>query len=210
MLDRNTFMETLRAVAEICRTSVPPLSKEEILKYFEGMELTEEHTEMIYQYLQLPPELQTGEPETEEEEEEAPVQESEDEEETGYFQAYLEELEQIEELSEEEMQKCYEKLLAGDGSVIGAISESWLRTIARLAIPYGEQGANLEDVIQEGNMGLLIKLTELTGAGEIPAMDEVLEGAVSAAMIAFTEENLEDQVAQMLVKEQEKKKNDSI
>ena len=209
MLDRNTFMETLRAVAEICRTSVPPLSKEEILKYFEGMELTEEHTEMIYQYLQLPPELQTGEPEMEEEEEQQSP-EPEEEEGNGYFQAYLDELEQIEEMSEEEMQKCYEKLLAGDGSVIGAISESWLRTIARLAIPYGEQGANLEDVIQEGNMGLLIKLTELTGAGKIPAMDEVLEGAVSAAMIAFTEENLENQVAEMVVKEQEKKKNDSI
>lgn len=209
MLDRNTFMETLRAVAEICRTSVPPLSKEEILKYFEGMELTEEHTEMIYQYLQLPPELQTGEPEMEEEEEQQSP-EPEEEEGNGYFQAYLDELEQIEEMSEEEMQKCYEKLLAGDGSVIGAISESWLRTIARLAIPYGEQGANLEDVIQEGNMGLLIKLTELTGAGKIPAMDEVLEGAVSAAMIAFTEENLENQVADMVVKEQEKKKNDSI
>lgn len=209
MLDRNTFMETLRAVAEICRTSVPPLSKEEILKYFEGMELTKEHTEMIYQYLQLPPELQTGEPEMEEEEEQQSP-ESEEEEGNGYFQAYLDELEQIEEMSEEEMQKCYEKLLAGDGSVIGAISESWLRTIARLAIPYGERGANLEDVIQEGNMGLLIKLTELTGAGKIPAMDEVLEGAVSAAMIAFTEENLENQVAEMVVKEQEKKKNDSI
>lgn len=209
MLDRNTFMETLRAVAEICRTSVPPLSKEEILKYFEGMELTEEHTEMIYQYLQLPPELQTGEPEMEEEEEQQSP-EPEEEEGNGYFQAYLDELEQIEEMSEEEMQKCYEKLLAGDGSVIGAISESWLRTIAKLAIPYGEQGANLEDVIQEGNMGLLIKLTELTGAGKIPAMDEVLEGAVSAAMIAFTEENLENQVADMVVKEQEKKKNDSI
>lgn len=209
MLDRNTFMETLRAVAEICRTSVPPLSKEEILKYFEGMDLTEEHTEMIYQYLQLPPELQTGEPEMEEEEEQQSP-EPEEEEGNGYFQAYLDELEQIEEMSEEEMQKCYEKLLAGDGSVIGAISESWLRTIARLAIPYGEQGANLEDVIQEGNMGLLIKLTELTGAGKIPAMDEVLEGAVSAAMIAFTEENLENQVADMVVKEQEKKKNDSI
>ena len=39
MLDRNTFMETLRAVAEVCRTSTDPLSKEEILNYFEGMEL---------------------------------------------------------------------------------------------------------------------------------------------------------------------------
>ena len=66
MLDRSSFMETLRAVAEVTRTSAEPLAKEEILKYFEGMELSEEHVEMIYQYLQLPPEIQTGEPETEE------------------------------------------------------------------------------------------------------------------------------------------------
>ena len=45
MLDRNSFMETLRSVAEIRRTSTEPLSKEEVLKYFEGMELTEEQYE---------------------------------------------------------------------------------------------------------------------------------------------------------------------
>ena len=204
MLDRNAFMETLRAVAELTRTSAEPLSKEEILKYFDGIELTEEQVEMIYQYLQLPPEMQTGEPEAEEEEETQPAEE-EEEEENIYFQMYLDELDQIEEMSEDEMQAAYEKLLAGDASVIGAISESWLRTIAELAIPYAAQGANLEDVIQEGNMGLLIKLTELAGAGEVPGIDAILEGAVSAAMIAYTEENMEASVADMIVKEQEKK-----
>ena len=39
MLDRNAFMETLRAVAEVTRTTPGGLSKGEILKYFEGMEL---------------------------------------------------------------------------------------------------------------------------------------------------------------------------
>ena len=203
MLDRNTFMETLRAVAEVCRTSTDPLSKEEILNYFEGMELTEEHVEMIYQYLQLPPEVQTGEPEPEEEE--AQIVEEEPEEENIYFKMYLDDLEQIEEMSDDEMQKAYEKLLAGDADVIGTICESWLGSIAQMAIPYAAQGANLEDVIQEGNMGLLIKLTELVGAGEVPGIDAILEGAVAAAMIAYTEENLEDQVADMIVKEQEKK-----
>ena len=155
MLDRNTFMETLRAVAEVQRTSTEPLSKKEILNYFEGMELTEEQVEMISQYLQLPPEVQTGEPEAEEEESAQIVEEPEEE--NICFQMYLEELEQIEEMSEEEMQLAYEKLLAGDTSVIAPISESWLRSIAELAIPYAAQGANLQDVIQEGNMGLLIK-----------------------------------------------------
>ena len=204
MLDRNAFMETLRAVAEVCRTSAEPLSKEEILKYFDEMELTEEQVEMIYQYLQLPPEIQTGEPETEEEEPQ-PVVEEESEEDNVCFQMYLEDLEQIDEMSEDEMKNAYGKLLAGDASVVGEICESWLGSIAQMAVPYAEQGANLQDVIQEGNIGLLIKLSELVGAGEIPAMDAVLEGAISAAMIAYTEENMEDQVADMIVKEQEKK-----
>ena len=206
MLDRNTFMETLRGVAEICRTSTTSLSKDEILKYFDGMELTEEHVEMIYQYLQLPPEMQTGEPEPEEEEEQpAAESETEEEEENIYFQMYLDDLEQIEEMSDDEMQNAYEKLLAGDASVVGTICESWLGSIAQMAIPYAEQGAILEDVIQEGNMGLLLKLSELVGAGEVPGIDAILEGAVSAAMIAYTEENMEANVADMIVKEQEKK-----
>ena len=203
MLDRNAFMETLRAVAEVCRTSTDPLSKEEILNYFDGMELSEEHVEMIYQYLQLPPEVQTGEPEAEEEEPQ--IVEEESEEENVYFQMYLDDLEQIEEMSDDEMQEAYGKLLAGDAAVVGTICESWLGSIAEMAIPYAAQGANLQDVIQEGNMGLLLKLSELVGAGEVPGINEILEGAVAAAMIAYTEENLEDQVADLLMKEQEKK-----
>ena len=203
MLDRNAFMETLRAVAEVCRTSTDPLSKEEILNYFDGMELSEEHVEMIYQYLQLPPEVQTGEPEAEEEEPQ--IVEEESEEENVYFQMYLDDLEQIEEMSDDEMQEAYGKLLVGDAGVVGTICESWLGSIAEMAIPYAAQGANLQDVIQEGNMGLLLKLSELVGAGEVPGINEILEGAVAAAMIAYTEENLEDQVADLLMKEQEKK-----
>ncbi len=206
MLDRNTFMETLRSVAELTRTSTEPISKEEILKYFDGMTLTEEQIEMIYQYLQLSPEEQTAEPEPEEEEKPAQIVE-ESEEENVYFQMYLEDLAQIEEMSEEEMQAAYRQLLAGDISVIGKISESWLPTISEMAIPYAEKGANLEDLIQEGSMGVLIKLSELAGAGDVPGVNEILEGAISAAMIDYTEDEMEDQVADMLVKE-EKMKND--
>lgn len=203
MLDRNNFMETLRAVAEVCRTSTDPLSKEEIIAYFDGMELTEEQVEMIWQYLQLPPEVQTGEPEPEEEETpEAPAEEPEEG--ISYFQSYLDELDAIEEMSEDEMQAAYEKLLSGDTSVIGKISESWLRSIAQLAMDHASEGANLEDVIQEGNMGLLLKLTELAGAGEMAGMDAILEGAVTAAMLAYIEETMESQVSDMLVKEKEK------
>ena len=194
MLDRNAFMETLRSVAEIRRASLEPLSREEILNYFSGMELTEEQIELIYEYMKLSPQEQTAEPQTEEEEPEnvqPPV--PGEEEEQSYFQMYLEELSRIEELSLEQMEEAYEKLLSGDGSVIGRIAESWLPSIAQLAVPYAERGVNLEDVIQEGNMGLLIKLSGLLGAGEIPAVSDILQGSVIAAMEEYIAEDLLEQ-----------------
>ena len=194
MLDRNAFMETLRSVAEIRRASLEPLSREEILNYFSGMELTEEQIELIYEYMKLSPQEQTAEPQPEEEEPEnvqPPV--PGEEEEQSYFQMYLDDLSKIEEMSAEEMEEAYEKLLAGDGSVIGRIAESWLPVIAQLAVPYAERGVNLEDVIQEGNMGLLIKLSELQGAGEIPEVSDILQGSVIAAMEEYIAEDLLEQ-----------------
>ena len=194
MLDRNAFMETLRSVAEIRRASLEPLSREEILNYFSGMELTEEQIELIYEYMKLSPEEQTAEPQPEEEEpEEVRTPVPDEEEEQSYFQLYLEELSRIEELSLEQMEEAYEKLLAGDGSVIGRIAESWLPVIAQLAVPFAERGVNLEDVIQEGNMGLLIKLSELQGAGEIPEVSDILQGSVIAAMEEYIAEDLLEQ-----------------
>lgn len=54
MVDKITFMETLHSVQEIARTSANPMSREEIQSYFQGMELSEEQQEMIFQYLQTP------------------------------------------------------------------------------------------------------------------------------------------------------------
>ncbi len=74
MLDRNSFMETLRGVAEIVRTSAEPLTREEILGYFNDMELSAEQKEMVFEYLSTPHEEETAEtaPETEENVQEEP------------------------------------------------------------------------------------------------------------------------------------------
>ena len=54
MLDQNTFMETIKAVSEIMRTSQEPLSKEEILSYFKDMELNENQENMVLEFLLTP------------------------------------------------------------------------------------------------------------------------------------------------------------
>lgn len=42
MIDKNLFLETLHEVAEIAATSSEKIKPEEVHRYFEGMELSEE------------------------------------------------------------------------------------------------------------------------------------------------------------------------
>lgn len=73
MIDKNLFLETLHEVAEIAATSGEKIKPEEVHKYFEGMELSEEQEKMVYEYLNLPPEVKMAQqPEKEETEAEEP------------------------------------------------------------------------------------------------------------------------------------------
>ncbi len=74
MIDKNLFLETLHEVAEIAATSGEKIKPEEVHKYFEGMELSEEQEKMVYEYLNLPPEAKMAQ---QPEEEEAKAEEPE-------------------------------------------------------------------------------------------------------------------------------------
>ena len=75
MLDQNTFMETIRKVTEIMKTSEETLSREQILSYFDSMDLNENQKNMIFEYLMKPQDEAT-----EEEKAEASVQSREEDE----------------------------------------------------------------------------------------------------------------------------------
>ena len=60
MIDKNLFLETLHEVAEIAATSSEKIKPEEVHRYFEGMELSEEQEKMVYEYLNLPPEAKAA------------------------------------------------------------------------------------------------------------------------------------------------------
>lgn len=54
MIDKVKFMETLRSVAEVAKVAQEPLTREEIISYFDDIELNEEQLTMVYNYLQNP------------------------------------------------------------------------------------------------------------------------------------------------------------
>lgn len=198
MLDKIAFMETLHSVQEIARTSLVPLSRDEIQTYFKDMELTKEQEEMVYQYLQKPRE----EPEAAEQEENGGAQETEalgEEEKQGpeeaaekkasaHFQMYLDEIGEIPPLDQEAERVLYQRLAQGEEAAIHEISNQWLKPVIKIAGEYVTPDLLLDDVVQEGNIGLLMGLNQLLGSGRETGVARLLEQSIRAAIEAYVEE----------------------
>lgn len=209
MLDQSVFTETIHEVAEIIRTSATPLSKEEILGYFKEMELNEQQENMVLEFLLTPHEEEDAEEEEAEETEaeeaqktaewqdttdasvfmqsdsdkkEAETKKADCLPESKMFQMYLEEISSLPVYSETKIEEMYQKLLAGDESVIHTISDSWMIKVLELAKKLAVSSEGFEDVIQEGNMALFLKLTELCGSQEKTDVEAELQNAVEEAM----------------------------
>lgn len=193
MLDRVRFMETLRSVAEIARVSTTPLSKEEINGYFDSMELTDEQQEMVYEYL-LHPQIDEPEQEINEEPEVSTEGQVEEEiQESKFLKMYMEEIQEIPGLSLPEEAEAYRKLLNGDSAVIQRISDHWLTKVVSIAKTYEQYDVNIEDVIQEGNIGLLLGLQSLLGTKQTIDVEEYLKESIEKSIMEYIDEMTQDE-----------------
>lgn len=189
MLDKIAFMETLHSVQEVARTSLTPLSKEEIQSYFKGMDLTQEQEEMVYQYLLHPQEEVAPEAENEietENETEAPSKEQENSV-SARFQMYLDELGDIPVINQEQEALLYERLAKGEEQAVAELSTQWLKKVVEIASKYDVDDLLLDDMVQEGNIGLLMGLKVLQGKEE-ENPQKILEQFVREAIESYIEE----------------------
>lgn len=188
MLDKIAFMETLHSVQEVARTSLTPLSKEEIQTYFKDMELTKEQEEMVYQYLLHPQEETVSESEDEPETENGAENGAEAERAvSARFQMYLDELGDIPVISKEQEALLYEKLAQGEEQAIAELSTQWLKQVVEIASSYKADELLLDDMVQEGNIGLLMGLQSLLGKEESNPK-KILEQFVREAIENYAEE----------------------
>lgn len=206
MVDQNTFTETIRAVQDIIRTSAEPMTREEILSYFKDMDLNRQQEDMVFEFLTVPHEEEPVEEPAEDNGEEngdsdtngetagygettfGEDSEQETNQEEGIvskspmFQMYLDELKDIPEYSEEQMVEMYKKLLAGEESMVHTISNAWLSNVLKVAKKLALSPEGFEDVVQEGNMALFLRLSELCGSHKKADVEEELLSAIEEAM----------------------------
>ena len=212
MVEQNTFMETVRSVAEIIKTAKTPLTKDEILEYLQDMELSKEQQELVYQYLVKAPQNERESRNAEQNTEHHTFKETAKEiakEADGaalpksvFFQMYLTELEGIKPCSEAEEDALYAQLISGEKTAVEKLSHQWLPRVLHLARKRSVASEHLQDVIQEGNLGLFLALQELSGSGKKVDYRAVLTEAVEEAMEAYLldTENAVDNTESILAK----------
>lgn len=189
MLDKGKFLEMLGEIVEIAKTQDGSLTQEEIQEYFNGMELSKEHLDAIYAYLAENKISVKGFLYTPKEEAvEAKAEEGEALEDSVYLSMYLEELEGIEPEEPGETERLYLAMRGGDEVAQARLTEVWLGRVVELARGYQNQGVFLEDLIQEGNIGLLSGIKALLEREEHLDAEEYLKESVCQAM-----ENLIDE-----------------
>ena len=187
MTDQNTFMEVVNNVAEIVRTAEVAMTEEEILAYFSDMDLDENQRKMVLDYI-LTAESRSQEEQLDEGDLEQDIDGLEQDEEgaqSKVFQMYLDELSMLPSYSVADRERMYKRLVEGDGAVIETISTAWLKKVLTIAEKYMEPKLNVEDLVQEGNMALFVKLQELAGCGHAEGVEESLASAVEEGIVAY-------------------------
>lgn len=196
MTDQNTFMENVKSVAEIIRTSEMPLSEKEILSYFDDMELDDNQKSLVLEYLMnpQPEESVEGNAEegmnTQEEKNTDILREGEEEDltQSAVFKMYLEELSYLPVYGKEEEEVMYNALLEGDESMIKKLSDCWLERVLTIAKKYSAPKLNVEDLIQEGNMALFLTLQKLCGSMEKVDVKNVLRESIEEGVMSYASE----------------------
>ena len=170
------FLKTLEALVETARTKKNTLEADEILKAFEGVELTGEQMDEIYEYLEKHNVDVLSEKSMEDDTADVLVIDNEDdllgdeEEEVELIddvdvlegistedpvRMYLKEIGNVPLLTSEEEVELAKRVEAGDEEAKRKLTEANLRLVVSIAKKYVGRGMPFLDLIQEGNMGLM-------------------------------------------------------
>lgn len=183
MQERIIFREMLSEVKELADTRENKLTMAEVNEFFENAHLNEEQMRLIYEYLVSQKvkvegyEVQERGDKEEPEEDEPEIQAI-----SGPVSMYQEELGEMPVVSAEEELKLFEAARQGDAQAKNRLVELHLQLVYEVAQTYQMGELPLGDLIQEGNIALLLAMEELAKSGSLEEYRRMLYEKVSTAM----------------------------
>lgn len=192
-MDRTQFNEALVSLVEYAAANANHVSKKDVDIYFKEILSDESMYDAIYSYLKenkisiddmdndaiepLPNAFTSA---NEASESFAVKNTEESEEELEFIEMYKNEMDNIEPLSNEERNRLILLLKEKDAVATARLTEDCLSMVHDIATKNKGRGLTLGDLIQEGNVGLILGLSEFDG--EISDFFSFISGKISEAI----------------------------
>lgn len=197
-MEQQEFQKRLEELGRLAAEKENRIRAEEVREFLKDMELTEEQMQLVFGYLAS--RLVTVEgyvPQEEEEpEEETPLTPEEE----AFLERYEKEMEYLTFLEEEELLAlCREAAEEGDGGAKARLTEQLLPEVLRTARGFTGRGLPLGDLVQEGNIGLMLAMEtfELRPADMTP-LDYLRQEIRTSISQALEEQQTERQAGDLL------------
>lgn len=190
-MNREEFQKKIAQLGTQAKEKNNRLGIEEIRKFFQEMELSEEQFELVFSYLvschiTVEGYLPSGENQKETEKSETPLTQ----EEQSFLKNYQRELNYLEILTEEAiLALCLEVEETGDTLAKARLTEQFLPEVLELADEFRGQGLLLGDLVQEGNIGLMLAMETLGMRPESCSPLEYLRMEIHSAIAQAVEDN---------------------
>lgn len=189
MSSKLQFREKLSGILQLAEEQGKRITTEEVELYFEEDHLTKEQIELVYDYLLSQKIVVKGYEKTGgtiKEKEEQPVAYTKEEQ--VYLETYLSDLSAIRLEEDGERQKLYREVLDQDALAKARLVEIYLPEVVEIAKTLHHPDVFLGDMIQEGNVSLMLAMDFLDSAEHA---HEQICTEIRQGMQALVEEHLE-------------------
>lgn len=160
-MDKKTlFNEALEKLVSTAANNKNKVSMEEVQTYFDGLIDDNNQYPFIYDYLSRNNIEVEGFTPSDKNFVETKDKNYESKEELEFIRMYMTDMDTIPDMDLQEQNALIEKLLSGDISCTEKLVESKLKTVADIAEKYRGRGVSFGDLIQEGNLELMIAISE--------------------------------------------------
>lgn len=193
MEQRAEFLKKLNGLLALAKEQGDQITIDEVKAYFAEAELNEEQMELVFDYLLSQKVVVKGyfkmpKEETGEAEEPISGRARYSEEERLYLAEYEEDLKAFPKASAEEEKEICHKVLKGDQGAKQRLTELYLSKVVEIAEEMYQPEIFLGDLIQEGNLGLVLGMDMLTDNEDV---DKTLTEQIRQSIQMFIEESSE-------------------
>ena len=185
MEKRAEFLEKLSGLVAKAKEQGSRITIDEVKGYFSQESLTEEQMELVFDYLLaqkvvVKGYIKMGDAEKEE------ITFSEEE--KAYLEEYLEDLRAFKGAAEGEKELLFGKVLQGDEAAKQRLIELYLQEVVDIAKEMYHENVFLGDLVQEGNVGLILGLDMLV---DVETAHETIVNQIKQNMQMLIEEQTE-------------------